>query len=492
MMKNNRLHDKSFKKKFKESIVQLKKMMDANNISSRQKLLLSNVLDEYRLHTVKDVENASNIEPMNAWGQKDLHSILKERDEKIYILQREIEDVKSQNSKIADDRKRMKIETVAQNSLETLEKLVQSKNQKINELTSEIDVLMNKNKDLEVQISMEKETSVVLRDANKKLCDISNRKSSPVYTRDTFTEAMKYFDSENEILKYKTVITDLERDLSIAQENTKSLNERIEVLESIVKGFGSRSSASDIKKALEGMSLGDTESVLLEELENVTSAYDNVCSTNKSIEQAYSILQKKHSEVQNMNIDLKSRVKILEDTKQFVEKEKKRLDELKNTILEEAKLFEERVSSFNGQILEKDKKINDYKILLTTLQSNMKLLENEIKTIGASYRAAQIELTELKDEFKSIAIEHEDLKRICETYKNICTKDDIDAVEDLERCKRVLKCSLCDTNMKNCTISKCMHTFCESCLNDRLKARQRKCPNCQVEFNANDIKRIYF
>lgn len=492
MMKNSRLQDKSFKKKFKESIIQLKKMMDVNNISTKQKIFLSNMLDSYRLHVVQDAENVSNTEPVNAWGQKDLYSVLKDRDEKIYALQRELEDVKFQNSRISDERKKIKIETATQNTTETLEKLLQSKNQKITELTSEIEMLSAKNKDLEVQISIEKEASSVLKDANRRLCEISNKKLSPAYNRDIFIETQKYFDSEQEVLKYKSQITELERELTIAQEASKASSERIEILEKILKDSETKSTICDVNKFVEGVTIGDAEGVLLEELENVTAAYDTVYATNKTIEETYSTLQKKHSELLNMNIDLTGRIKILEDSKQFIEREKKRLDAFKSTILEEAKLFEERVSNYNSQVLEKDKKINDYKILLTTLQSNMKLLENEIKTVGASYRTVQTELVELKSEFKNVAIEHDDLKRMCEVYKNICTKDDVDVVEDLERCKKVLKCSLCDTNIKNCAISKCMHTFCESCLNDRLKARQRKCPNCQVEFNTTDIKRIYF
>jgi len=63
----------------------------------------------------------------------------------------------------------------------------------------------------------------------------------------------------------------------------------------------------------------------------------------------------------------------------------------------------------------------------------------------------------------------------------------------LEEYRRKVKCSLCGTRDKEVALSKCMHCFCRTCVDENLlQARNRKCPLCGLKFaGETDIKTVH-
>jgi E3 ubiquitin-protein ligase BRE1 len=45
---------------------------------------------------------------------------------------------------------------------------------------------------------------------------------------------------------------------------------------------------------------------------------------------------------------------------------------------------------------------------------------------------------------------------------------------------------------KDRMITKCRHIFCHHCIDQRLQARQRKCPGCGKPFAQGDVVDFYF
>ncbi|KAI3640533.1 hypothetical protein MIR68_001411 [Amoeboaphelidium protococcarum] len=68
---------------------------------------------------------------------------------------------------------------------------------------------------------------------------------------------------------------------------------------------------------------------------------------------------------------------------------------------------------------------------------------------------------------------------------------DKDQLEMLQGYKKIATCSICNFRLKNMTLAKCMHCFCNECITQRHDSRQRKCPQCGVAFGLNDMKQIY-
>ena len=62
---------------------------------------------------------------------------------------------------------------------------------------------------------------------------------------------------------------------------------------------------------------------------------------------------------------------------------------------------------------------------------------------------------------------------------------------ETQRLKELTTCSNCLTRDKSGIITKCCHVFCIQCIEDLVKARNRKCPKCKLGFGANDFRRIY-
>lgn len=55
----------------------------------------------------------------------------------------------------------------------------------------------------------------------------------------------------------------------------------------------------------------------------------------------------------------------------------------------------------------------------------------------------------------------------------------------------LLKCSACKERYRDRIITKCLHTFCEACVNARIQTRQRKCPHCGLSFALSDVQVLY-
>ncbi|KAJ7747309.1 BRE1 E3 ubiquitin ligase-domain-containing protein [Mycena metata] len=63
---------------------------------------------------------------------------------------------------------------------------------------------------------------------------------------------------------------------------------------------------------------------------------------------------------------------------------------------------------------------------------------------------------------------------------------------ELKKTMSVLKCTACKgAEFRDTVLTKCMHTFCRSCVDARLTTRQRKCPACGQSFAVADVQTIY-
>jgi len=67
-----------------------------------------------------------------------------------------------------------------------------------------------------------------------------------------------------------------------------------------------------------------------------------------------------------------------------------------------------------------------------------------------------------------------------------------DGGKESEQLLKLLKCSTCRTEFRNTVITKCMHTFCRTCIDARISTRQRKCPACSLTFSQSDVLGMYF
>ena len=481
MAKKNKLKTKEFSKTFKQCVLQLKKIKEEQSLNYNHNLELSPSKSDSLITT------RTLPEMKNAWGQKDLNAILKEKNDRLTFVENELEEKKKAYQRLEQERKKAKFEFEKEKIENDFQKVLQEKDKELSALLLDKDTNKRKISALESQIQSEKNANEILKEASKCLTEISNKKLQVIHKRDYMMNLKNFFENELEISRLQASSSAQEKELESIKLLHNDCKAVIENLNSVILDLENRLKFKSFSKDIE---MNDIETVLMDEIDNITNAYDKIKSTNLDLEKNLLLSNSKITELNNENLTLKNRIGYCEDTKSFLEKEKKKLEEWKITLAEETRMFQEKCVETETLISEKDRKITDYKLLLTNLQANHKILEEELNSSNLNYRALKREFEALKSEFLSLKTENESTKKLCELLKGFCSSDS-EVLEDLERYKKVIRCSLCDTNVKNCVLIKCSHTFCDGCIENRLKARQRKCPVCQSEFNSNDVKKLY-
>ncbi|TFK86628.1 BRE1-domain-containing protein [Polyporus arcularius HHB13444] len=69
--------------------------------------------------------------------------------------------------------------------------------------------------------------------------------------------------------------------------------------------------------------------------------------------------------------------------------------------------------------------------------------------------------------------------------------NEVELQKEVDKCYRLLKCSTCQQNIRNTVLTKCMHTFCRSCIDARIATRQRKCPACNLGFSQGEVTTLF-
>ncbi|EJU04278.1 hypothetical protein DACRYDRAFT_87516 [Dacryopinax primogenitus] len=103
-------------------------------------------------------------------------------------------------------------------------------------------------------------------------------------------------------------------------------------------------------------------------------------------------------------------------------------------------------------------------------------------------RKAREDLKVAQEETKQVAMKMQDTPVVTSA-----AGPEVQAMADENRkLKDILKCSTCHNDFRSQILLKCMHTFCKSCIEARLKSRQRKCPVCSLPFAQSDVQTFYF
>ncbi|OWZ15200.1 hypothetical protein PHMEG_00011208 [Phytophthora megakarya] len=116
-------------------------------------------------------------------------------------------------------------------------------------------------------------------------------------------------------------------------------------------------------------------------------------------------------------------------------------------------------------------------------------------TAEKSHREQQLQQEKPKPcaEFETHHKKIEEAERKLQQAKSTSTG----AFTDLERfelrdLQKLVNCSVCQDRRKDVIISKCFHMFYKECIDNNLKARNRKCPTCKKMFGQDDIKSVWF
>ncbi|KAG0682756.1 hypothetical protein C6P40_004037 [Pichia californica] len=344
----------------------------------------------------------------------------------------------------------------------------------------------------------------------------------------------------NELLNNTNHISKLENDLNRIRSDRDSLNSKLNILSKekgknelidnfnkIIPTLKKRIDELEELKNLnfEKLSNDENNKIIINELKQIEEAFKSIkeVSISKLISSSESEIlinklsiekskaDEKYFQAMRIKDSLSSQNKILSSnlTKQMelIEILKNNEKELQIKLNIEEKLYE------NLQKIE-----NLYKNDISKLQLKIKNLEkssiekleieNDLRSQISKY---QFELQQFdkklilcQQDLNSQNKKNEHYKSIISSLKegksnnsttttnnnNINNKTEEDS-EIQEALLSMTKCSLCGKNFKNVALKTCGHTFCKDCVDDRLSARMRKCPNCNQQFSRYDLLTIH-
>lgn len=133
-------------------------------------------------------------------------------------------------------------------------------------------------------------------------------------------------------------------------------------------------------------------------------------------------------------------------------------------------------------------------------KSQISNLTDLVKAKDIAVAAMKEQLVNLEAELEKSKVDIKELKQDCNKWKLKCQSNSTEEEEAL-RVSAVLQlrsdhaltvfqnlviCSVCRSNFKNTILKGCGHVFCNSCVDDRLANRMRKCPSCNKAFDRSD------
>ncbi|SOV74574.1 trophozoite exported protein 1 [Plasmodium sp. gorilla clade G3] len=438
----------------------------------------------------------------------ELYIILKEKEKENIILKNEI--LKMENKKDEE------YEQLLNNTIEDKKELTRSiKELEVNIMTCnmEKDKISKKVNTLEYEIN-------VLKNIDK-------------------NQTMQLQQKENDILKMKLYIEKLKlseknlKDKIILLENEK--DKMFSRTHMIDNSFYTGSICEEGRVHLTDIQNDDNEEkrfkelfienqILKEELNKKRKVEEELCNLkknyniiNEEIEEITKEFEKKQEQVDEMILQIKNKeLELLEKfnnkmNRTYVEE---KLKELKNT-------YEEKMKHINNIYKKHDDFVNIYLNLFFQARKNAILSDNQreeqmnlfikLKDKYDIIFQKKIELTDiLKNVYdcnKKLIGHCQDLEKENSTLQNKLSNeiknskmlsknlsknsDDHLLIEENNELRRRLICSVCMENFRNYIIIKCGHIYCNNCIFNNLKTRNRKCPQCKVPFDKKDLQKIF-
>ncbi|EQB61619.1 e3 ubiquitin-protein [Vairimorpha apis BRL 01] len=280
---------------------------------------------------------------------------------------------------------------------------------------------------------------------NNLLCNFEQYKN---YTK---LQKYKYY---SEINKY---VNEIKQYINEVKENNNFIVYKNDLkihIRNIINNYSDLSKILNSFKLYQHKNLKTGDDFYDEEISNLLEVCDNL--TNENIK-----LNKTISELKNINN--------IKDNE---------ISKIKNEIV--------RVKSCNI-IFKHLEEINSLKTSNYNLIQNIEeLVEEKNKLVRLNVDRIKL-IEQYKDEIQNKNINILSLENVINEYENI----KIDVVENNEN-TFIPKCNVCEDKDKNVALISCMHTFCEDCINIRIKLRDRKCPICGKGFQPVEVKRIYW
>ena len=99
---------------------------------------------------------------------------------------------------------------------------------------------------------------------------------------------------------------------------------------------------------------------------------------------------------------------------------------------------------------------------------------------------------EYKDQSKLMGAENEKMKGMVDGSKGGSSGYTVEQLElQIKTYKNKIMCNVCNEREKQVMLTRCCHTFCKPCIDQRIEGRGRNCPSCNDKFDKKEVTRMF-
>jgi len=400
---------------------------------------------------------------------------------KVEELESKLEDQIKQINKLTSEKSSLQTEVEKSNNertqilLATLETRELEQAKTIDQLRAENEKMRSQigDKDLNTKVSEMEEKLKLKND------EIKNLKAS-IQNSGQFAESM--YKSEITRLKHKNLA--LEAQMQELKENTQA--KKLYTLEKTMEILGGEVDRAAIQYSQLQKEKDDKIKELYDSLKELTEITTRLKRSNHThalnlkrfqeekivLQQQIEVLRVIQTKSKNYVNSLKEQIKILSE----------RNNALRNNV---------NTSQHASQVL-RDNLVSltqKYYYIKAEIENESRIKTRLIEEIEKKQRMVTILETHLRRKEERVNSQSSKLNQMKGLIKNGA---DVVMKKQLQMAKTRLLCSLCTTNRKSTIISKCYHMFCDPCIRNHFKSRNRKCPQCKHPFGQDDMKDIGF
>lgn len=413
-------------------------------------------------------------------------------------------------------------ETVKYTQVDEMKTLVQVKEKRINTLRAEIrrlqislaarlgdDVWMSK-----LKAGLTEEESEQADADTELISDLQSRLKSA-------EERIDDLQRQQEARSSSTTEAELTAKVSKLQKELEELNAILEQAGEGSDGKTPESISTLLQKQHEELQKSKREldtanastTALCDELDKLNAAYreaENIASTRIAdlgrMEEKLSRLTTEKAKADNKYFSAMRAKDAIENEKRVALRNVERQTRVVEKYAEAEKIWQDQIQKYESEVTELRRFVNEANSNLLNLQSTMSTMQDQlsrsIETRDQAIAISRQKTQEVVEEAKLRSSAQErceklqrDLDKVRKqlassgsTRKKGSFADD----DQIEALNSILRCSACKDRYRNRIITRCLHTFCNECVDARIQTRQRKCPSCGLGFSTSDVQTLFF
>ena len=377
--------------------------------------------------------------------EREMQPAQVERDAQLAQAESDLARVRdSRDQYLADNNMRKAAQAQERNSIDHINQLVSSKDQRIKALESEVERLQIQN--------------TAANDESQEEANPSDQSVQELLAKCAQFERKKTM-LETELQSMQQAYT---KASTLASQKVANLKE----LEDKVMRAQAEKSRAD-QKYFAAMKLSDTQAQELKALRAQNSKSSEAVSNVKEAEEA----SRTHSAILEKQITELNSVKTASA---------KQLQTAQQSLNEKSIQYE----GLKTQVQEMKKLLTGSETTASMAKNALRKAEVELEKLKATLEATEEKLDRLKERSSGVPVSDAEGFRVCIPFSMRPNASADDAVKELALC------TVCRAEFKDTVLTSCGHVFCKKCIDERTMSRMRKCPNCNRSFGHGDVLKI--